>query len=238
MQAHWALQNMFVKWSLSVTSGGYSLPDAMIPQMPSDWPICLFTALLLATSVPITSRPRVFMLCELTTLVSCPLSVRLVLTVVTAISRYIKKIYLKLFESIRHFNFNSFFLLSQCHHARRAKPLVPPGPLQRLRVPPAAPPWCWRRLLPQLPILRTLANWSWSRSICEHSGECSNELHSLSYLKTQALQAHAAAEAAVRAQQAQGPGLVGPSGNIGPSGLCGPSGCVAFGRWMWFLMYF
>merc|ERR1711879_432457 len=35
---------------------------------------------------------------------------------------------------------------------------------------------------------------------------------------TPALQAHAAAEAAVRAQQAQGPGLVGPSGNIGPSG--------------------
>ena len=57
-----------------------------------------------------------------------------------------------------------------------------------------------------------------------------------------ALAAHAAAEAAVRAQQAQGPGLVGPSGNIGPSGqvgasgnigpsgLCGPSGCVAFGK--------
>merc|ERR1712029_984920 len=42
--------------------------------------------------------------------------------------------------------------------------------------------------------------------------------------QSQALQAHAAAEAAVKAQQAQGPGLVGPSG------LCGPSGCVAFGK--------
>merc|ERR1711915_1095352 len=52
--------------------------------------------------------------------------------------------------------------------------------------------------------------------------------------------AHAAAEAAVRAQQAQGVGVVGPSGNIGPSGqvgasgnigpsgLCGPTGCIAF----------
>ena len=49
-------------------------------------------------------------------------------------------------------------------------------------------------------------------------------------LHFQALQAHAAAEAAVKAQQAQGPGLVGPSGNIGASGLCGPSGCVAFGK--------
>merc|ERR1712066_660448 len=49
-----------------------------------------------------------------------------------------------------------------------------------------------------------------------------------------ALAAHAAAEAAVRAQQAQFPvgasGIVGASGNIGPSGLCGPSGCVAFGK--------
>merc|ERR1719507_2116216 len=49
-----------------------------------------------------------------------------------------------------------------------------------------------------------------------------------------ALAAHAAAEAAVRAQQPQFPagasGIVGPSGNIGPSGLCGPSGCVAFGK--------
>ena len=56
----------------------------------------------------------------------------------------------------------------------------------------------------------------------------------------QALAAHAAAEAAVRALQAQGPGvvgvsdnigasgIVGASGNIGPSGLCGPSGCIAF----------
>merc|ERR1711892_834129 len=52
--------------------------------------------------------------------------------------------------------------------------------------------------------------------------------------------AHAAAEAAVRALQAQGPGvvgasgvigpsgIVGASGNIGPSGLCGPTGCIAF----------
>merc|ERR1712051_342353 len=46
------------------------------------------------------------------------------------------------------------------------------------------------------------------------------------------LAAHAAAEAAVLAKQAQFPagasGVVGPSGNIGPSGLCGPSGCIAF----------
>merc|ERR1711942_637930 len=59
-------------------------------------------------------------------------------------------------------------------------------------------------------------------------------------LLSQALAAHAAAEAAVRAQQAQGPGtvgasgnigasgIVGASGNIGPSGLCGPTGCIAF----------
>merc|ERR1711872_1042910 len=43
-----------------------------------------------------------------------------------------------------------------------------------------------------------------------------------------ALAAHAAAEANVRAQQAQGVGEVGASGNIGPSGLCGPTGCIAF----------
>merc|ERR1712026_355846 len=43
-----------------------------------------------------------------------------------------------------------------------------------------------------------------------------------------ALAAHAAAEANVRAQQAQGVGVVGASGNIGPSGLCGPTGCIAF----------
>jgi len=59
-------------------------------------------------------------------------------------------------------------------------------------------------------------------------------------LLSEALAAHAAAEAAVRAQQAQGPGtvgasgnigasgIVGASGNIGPSGLCGPTGCIAF----------
>merc|ERR1739848_445831 len=46
------------------------------------------------------------------------------------------------------------------------------------------------------------------------------------------LEAHRAAEAKVKLQQAQVAhaftGLVGASGNIGPSGLCGPSGCVAF----------
>merc|ERR1711926_59867 len=46
------------------------------------------------------------------------------------------------------------------------------------------------------------------------------------------LEAHQAAEAQVKLQQAQVAnaftGLVGASGNIGPSGLCGPSGCVAF----------
>ena len=59
-------------------------------------------------------------------------------------------------------------------------------------------------------------------------------------LQVPGLAAHAAAEAAVRAQQAQGVGVVGPSGNIGPSGqvgasgnigpsgLCGPTGCIAF----------
>ena len=119
--------------------------------------------------------PCVFMLWELTTLVSCPLSVRLVLSVVTAISRYFKYVYIfeeatVLQEIISRLN-SVILVSSQYHYARRSQPLMPPGPLQCVRLPPGAPPRYWPRGLPQLPILRTLTHRCWSRSPIKHCCE-------------------------------------------------------------------